>query len=252
MEHGALRREIHARIRDDQSPEAVARYVSRWAKSLPSISKDSIYRYIKSPYGRRLETHRWLKRKRKRGGRASVKSLPGRVFIDRRPRRINERRRPGDAEGDFVVSGKSGRGVLLVVVDRKTRTTFIEKILPVRIGAVHEAFLRIRKRFPEMRTLTLDNDLLFARHRELAKILGIRIFFCHPYHSWEKGTVENANKAIRRDIPKGADISRHSRGFIRVLEAKLNRRPMRVLGYRTPQETLAAHRRRVKNKKSPS
>lgn len=251
VEHEELRQEIHARIRDDQSPEAIAGHVRRQGV-LPFISKESIYRYVASPYGRRLETYRWMRRRRRRGGRVSVKSLPGRVFLDRRPKRINERGRVGDAEGDFVVSGRSGKGVLLVVVDRKTRTVFLELVLAVSISAVHEAFLRIKKRFPEIATLTLDNDLLFAKHAELASLLGIRIYFCHPYHSWEKGSVENANKCLRRDIPKGSDISGYSKGFVQKLEAKLNRRPMRVLGYATPEEMLTAHRKKVKNKKSPS
>ena len=115
---------------------------------------------------------------------------------------------------------------------------------------MHVAFLKIKARFPEARTLTMDNDILFAKHEELAGLLGVKIYFCHPYHSWEKGTVENANKAIRRDIPKGSDISRYSKHFIEALERKLNRRPMQCLGYRTPQEFLGAHRRR-RNKKHP-
>ena len=244
--HNALRKEITARLYDDQSPEAIAGRVRR-SQDMPSISKDAIYRFIASVYGRRIEAYRRRRRRRRGGRRPKVAMLANRVFIEKRPEKINARKNIGDAEADFIVSGKSGKGILLVVVDRKSRVVFIERIIRPNISAVHAAFLAINIRFPEMRTLTMDNDILFAKHESLARILRIRIFFCHPYHSWEKGTVENANKAIRRDIPKGSDISRYGRRFIEALERKLNRRPMKCLNYRTPQEMMDIFRR--KNKK---
>jgi IS30 family transposase len=122
----------------------------------------------------------------------------------------------------------------------------------VTIANVHDAFLRIRTRFPELKTLTMDNDILFAKHETLRHLLRVRIYFCHPYHSWEKGSVENANRVIRRDLPKGSDISQYVKGFFRRIEAKLNRRPMRVLKYATPHEVLERYRAHVqRNKKRP-
>lgn len=246
VRNGELRKEIDSRLLDDQSPTAVARRISKYEKHLPSISKNAIYRYIASVYGSRIETHRFL-RKQKRGKRQGrKKSLSERTFIDKRPKKINERKGIGNVEADFIVSRKNGQGILLVVVDRKSRITFIEQILRITIVDVHHALLRIKVRFPEMKTMTTDNDLLFERHQELEKLLHIKIYFCHQYHSWEKGTVENTNGIIRRDVPKGSDISRYSQQFIVNLEAKLNRRPMACLGYRTPQEVLDRHRKRTK------
>lgn len=247
----ALRNEVEARLMDDQSPEAVARRISCHERHLPSISKNAVYRYITSPYGRRIEAHRARTKGRRTRGRARTAHLLGRTLIDKRPQYINSRMRIGDTEADFIVSGKAGKGIVLTVVDRRTRVVFIEQILSVTIVSVHRAFVRIWERFPELRTVTTDNDLLFAHHTELARLLGIRIYFCHPYHSWEKGSIENANKCIRRDIPKGSDVSRYSPYFIHQLESKLNRRPMRILGYRTPQEVLDAYRKRVKKQKTP-
>ena len=191
------------------------------------------------------EKHRWRKR------RGSKKKLSERTFIDKRSKKINERRHIGDAEADFIVSGKSGKGILLTVADRRSRASFIEQILHVTIANMHRAFVRIKKRFPELKTVTTDNDLLFGRHKELEKLLDIKIYFCHPYHSWEKGTIENTNGVIRRDIPGGSDIFKYAKRFIAKLEAKLNRRPMEVIGVKTPQEMLDEHRRRKKNKKRP-
>ena len=115
------------------------------------------------------------------------------------------------------------------MVDRKIRKTFIEKILPVSIKNFEQAFLRIKKRFPEMRTATTDNDLLLQHHRRLEKLLNVKIYFCHPYHSWEKGSIEHMNGVIREDIPKGSEISKYSKRFIRKIEEKINRRPMECL-----------------------
>ena len=248
VQHKGLRREVTDRLMDDQSPEAIAGYIKNHRRDLPSTSKDGIYRFIASVYGRRIEYHRKHKKARRRGGRPKSASLHHRVFIDQRPRNIEQRRHIGDAEADFIVSGKTGKGILLVVADRKSRAVFLERILHGTIAKVHAAFVRIKRRFPELKTLTMDNDILFAHHEELAKLLKVTIYFCHPYHSWEKGTVENANKVIRRDIPKGSDISRYSKRFINALEEKLNRRPMKCVNYRSPQEVLRIHREKNCNK----
>ncbi len=237
-----LREFVEDNLLDGQSPENIAGRLSEIEERLPGVSKDSIYRFIKSPYGRKIEFARALGKK-KGSRRKNNKSLEDRNFIDNRPVSINERQEVGDTEGDFIVSGKNGKGILLVVIDRKIRVVFIEKILVVSIENVHLAFLRIKKRFPEMRTMTIDNDILLRRHKELAGLLSIEIFFCHPYHSWEKGSVENANKYIRKYIPKGNNISRYSKKFILAVEEKLNRRFMKCLGFRSPAELLAEHRK---------
>jgi IS30 family transposase len=233
---------------DDLSPEAIAGRITEQEKHLPSVSKDSIRRYIKSPYGRKVEYHR-IKQKRKRRRarkRGKLTKLNDRVFIDKRPEYINKRRRTGDAESDFLVSGRSGKGIILNVVDRKSRVLFLEIIRKVSIENVHLAFQRIKARFPELKTITTDNDILLKRHKELEILLGVKIYFCDPYSSWQKGTVENTNKYIRRDIPKGSDISRYSKRFIRLIEEKLNRRPLKCLGYKTPREALNQYRKHKK------
>jgi IS30 family transposase len=155
----------------------------------------------------------------------------------------------GDVEFDFIVSGKSGKGILLTVVDRKIRKAGIEKILPVSIANVEQAFLRIKERFPDMKTATTDNDLLLQHHKRLEKLLGIKIYFCHPYHSWEKGSIEHVNGVIREDIPKGSDISQYSKRFIQKIEEKINRKPMDVLNSFTPDEMFAKYRKRKRNMK---
>jgi transposase, IS30 family len=250
VDHGDLKEAVDGLLRLGLSPETVAGRVTYRLKHVPSISRESVARYLGSVYGRRIEAIRSrLKAKPKAKRRGKHRKLDGRTFIEKRPKHIEKRMRVGDAESDFIVSGKSGKGILLVVVDRKLRKKFIERILPVSIGNVERGFLRIKKRYPEMKTATTDNDILLAKHIRLAKLLKVKIYFCHPYHSWEKGTVENANRTIRQFIPKGSDVSKYSKRFIERLEHRLNDRPMKCLGYRTPNEAMAHHRRRQKNKK---
>ena len=249
VEDRKLRKFITKKLYDDQSPRAISGRLKHKEKKLNYISKNGIYSYIQSVYGRRLETHRKKRKQRKRKKRPKYGKLDGRTFIDKRPKYIEKRQRLGDTEADFIVSGKNGKGILLVVVDRKTRISFLEKIITVNILNVHRAFLKIKKRFPQMRTITTDNDILLQRHKELEKLLCVTIYFCHQYHSWEKGTVENTNKYIRRDIPKGSSISSYSRSFIHNLEKKLNRRIMECLKFKTPFEALREERKKRKNKR---
>lgn len=246
--HPALRKVVEAYLLDDQSPEHIGERIKRYHKDLPPISGRLIRRYIASPYGRRIESHRAkIFRKRWHSRRKKV-TIDGKLMISKRPLYINKRKRIGDAEGDFIVSGKGGSGIVLNVTDRKSRAPFFEKILPVSIPAVERAIGRIKKRFPELRTLTLDNDILFLHHKRLEKKFTIKIFFCYPGRPYEKGANENRNKIVRRYIKKGSDISKVSRPRIRALEEKLQRQIMKCLNYRTPGEVLGRHRKRKKTR----
>jgi IS30 family transposase len=246
VENTILRKFVDTSLLSGQSPEGISgRLKYKREKDLPYVSKDSIYRYIKSPHGRKIEVK--LEKKKKRGRKRGRKGiLDGRTFIGKRPKYINDRKKVGDAEFDFIVSGKNGKGIVLVVTDRKLRTSFVEPIYIVSIKNVHLTAQRIKERYPEWKTGTTDNDLLFARHKELEKELKIKIYFCNPYHSWEKGTVENTNGEIRKDLPKGSNVFKYSVSFFKDIEKKLNDRFMKCLQYQTPFEVLEKHR---KNKK---
>lgn len=246
VENRGLRKFVDYCLLEGQSPEGISgRLKYKREKNLPYVSKDSAYRYIKSPHGRKIEAK--LQKKKKRGRKRKNKGiLDGRTFIGKRPKYINTRKQIGDAEFDFIVSGRSGKGILFVVTDRKIRVSFILPIYNVSIKNVHLTAQKIKQKFPEWKTGTTDNDLLFARHKELEKELSIKIYFCNAYHSWEKGTVENTNGEIRKDFPKGSDVSKYPPSFFRVIEKKLNDRFMKCLKYHTPSEMLEKHRKMKK------
>ena len=100
-----------------------------------------------------------------------------------------------------------------------------------------------------MKTVTTDNDILLRMHKTLEKLLKLKIYFCHPYHSWEKGSIENLNKQIRKYIPKGSDLSQYDKEYISLVEEKCNERFMKVLKYKSPKEKLKEHRERKINTK---
>lgn len=187
-----------------------------------------------------------LKKKKYRKKRPKVTQLKDRVFIDKRPKIVEKRGRVGDLEADFIVSSRGGDGILLVAVDRKIRVCFLEIIYQVSIDQVHSTFQRIKKRFPEMKTLTIDNDILFKMHKTLEILLNIPIYFCDPYSSWQKGSVENRNKIIRKFIPKGSDLKMYDEEDIQAIESYLNSRYLKCLKYKTPQEKLEKYRLRIK------
>ena len=241
----ALRQFVEINLLAGQTPVAIAGRLQNQEINLPYVSKDSIYRYRQSPYGKMLGLKRKIK-KRKNGYKKNYE-LNDRKFLNKRPKIVNLRNRVGDLEGDFIVSGKAGKGVLLVVVDRKLRFVWLEIIYKVTIKNIHQSFLKIKARFPSLKTLTLDNDILFRHHQLLAKLLGVKIYFCQPFHSWEKGSVENVNKQIRKFIPKGSDLSRYTPGEIQEIEQYLNNRFMKCLNYQTPTEVLTKYLQKQKN-----
>lgn len=239
-----LRKFVESKLCDDQSPEAIAGRLKYQEKELPYVSKSTIYDFLDSDYGKLIKKKR--KKIKYRKTRAKVNKLKDRKFIEKRTKIAENRERIGDFEGDFIVSGKCGKGILLVLTDRKTRYVFIERILDISVDNVHEKLLKIKKEFKEMKTLTLDNDILFRMHKTLEKILGTPIYFCHPYHSWEKGSVENTNKFIRKYIPKGSNISKYDEEYIKAVQNKCNERFMKCLDYLTPTEALKKEKQRFR------
>lgn len=246
--HPELRNFVDKHLLDGQTPEAISGRIKHHKKTLPNVSKDSIYRYLKSPYGKNIGFK--LKNRKPKKKSRKVTQIQDRIFIDKRPKFIEKRLRVGDAEADFIVSGKTGKGILLTVTCRKLRVSFLEIIHDVSIDKVHLAFMKIKKRFPELKTLTLDNDILFVMHKDLEKLLKVKIYFCHPYHSWEKGSIENLNGFIRKYIPKGDDLSLYDKSEIKTIERRTNNRFMKCLTFSTPRELLKQHRQRKQKNNS--
>jgi transposase, IS30 family len=245
-----LRSFVERHLMDDQSPEEISKRLKRVEKDLPYVSGSAIRRYIRSVYGRRIEYHRSQVFKKKRRRIAARKHLEGKRMISKRPSKINKRWGLGHMEGDFILPGRSGRGVVFALRDRKVRKNLLEKILPVSIRTVDRALGRMKRRYPEMQTITFDNDILFLEHQKLEKKYGSKIYFCFPHSPWQKPSIENLNKILRRYIPKSSDISTYSRIFIKNLEAKLNRKFMDCLRSLTPDEAYEKEKKQKQRREA--
>lgn len=249
----ALQVFIERELLKQQSPGAIAGRLATGIDGLPFASRDTIERFIRSVHGRRIEYElKLLKRnnKHRRKKRPALEQLQDRTSIDDRPPVITNRERVGDVEADFIVSGKNGNGHLLTVVDRKIRVGFIRKLLPVTIVNMEQAFLDIKKAYPELKSITTDNDLLFRHHKRLEALLGVPIYFCAPYSSWQKGSIENLNKHVRKYIPKSSDISQYNDKYIQFVQDRLNSRFMSVINFKTPAECLKVFRNNPKKEQS--
>jgi len=229
---------IGDKIKQDWSPETISGRIENIDTQIKSISAKGIYKFIDSVYGCHLEKHLAYQGKKKESKTAfKTEQLKDRVFIDKRPKIINKRRRFGDWEGDFIVSGKNGKGVILTLYERKSKYSLLKKFPVQKIESIHQYIFEITGEVV-INSLTLDNDIIFKKHKELSELLGRPIYFCHPYHSWEKGGVENINKLVRRYISKGSDISQYSDEDIQTIQDKLNNRPRKCLKYKTPCEVM--------------
>ena len=241
---------IEKHLLDDQSPEEISKRLKRVEKHLPYVSAFAIRRYIKTPYGRRIEAHRAKVFKKKRRHRGLKPKIKDKRPISKRPSKINKRWGLGHMEGDFIVSGKSGAGIVMGLRDRKIRKNLLEKVLPVSMLNVERALKRIKKRYPEIQTITFDNDLLLLEHKRLERKLNIKIYFCDVHAPWQKPSIENLNKILRRYIPKSSDISKYSRQYIRRLEEKMNRRFMDCLNSLTPDEAYQKEKKQKQRREA--
>lgn len=232
-----LREFVETNIKDDQSPEGISGRIKNIEKNLVSASPKAIYKFVYSVYGRNIEKHLYSRAVKKRGGPKRGKSvlIDGRITIEKRPKKVANRIEFGHYEGDFIESGKNGKGSLLVLIERKTRYPFLMYLENRDTIFVNRTVSELLTGL-SIKSLTIDNDISFQKHEELSEVLQAAIFFCHPRAPHEKGTVENRNKAIRRYVKKRSDLSKYDLSYFKMAEEKLRTRFMKCLDYKTPKE----------------
>lgn len=207
-----------------------------------SISHEAIYQYI---YKERTELIPLLprshKKRKKRGQGKKHKNLhiPNRVSINDRPKYIEKRKQIGHWESDTVISRQS-KFALLVILERKTRFIIMNILHQKTSQQTKNCIINRLISFPDYlrRTITYDNGSENTEHEKVNHILHTNSYFCNPYHSWEKGSVEYAISLIRRYFPKKTDFAKLSKIDIETVETLLNNRPRKCLNYSTPLEIL--------------
>jgi IS30 family transposase len=237
----ALRLEVERMLFKGWSPEIISGRLKKKKQFI--VSHEAIYQWIyrEAPHliGS-LVRSRPAKVKRGFSKRHRRVHIPNRVSIQERPAAANDRKEPGHWETDLVV-GK-GREALQVTVERATRFTRLKRVSDKTAGASSRALKEVLSTVPSSlrKSVTYDNGSENTEHLSVREALGVESYFCEPYHSWEKGTVENTNGLIRRFIPKSTDLSTVSDLWAQEIENWLNDRPRKCLGFQTPAEAINA------------
>ena len=239
LRNDKTRKYVRRRIKHGWSPELIA---GRLKKLHPerSISHEAIYQWIYADARNLIPALVRANKNRKRRGysrRHKKTHIPARVSIKERPEQVQLRQEPGHWETDTAVSRQSV-AALQVSVERKTRLSKLAKLLRKGAHPMSTALTRRLRRYPKWfrASITYDNGSENTEHVRTNRILGTRSYFCEPFHSWEKGTVENTIGLVRRFFPKKTDFAKVSKNRINAVERWLNHRPRKCLGFLTPLE----------------
>lgn len=226
-------------LRRQWSPEQVAGHLARAGRL--SISHETIYRHVwrDKKYGGLLYTHLRGARKRRRkryGAYDSRGRLAGKRMISERPAEVEARSHLGHWEAD-TVAGANSKDCVLTLVERKTGLVLVGKLADrTAEGLSRRAVSLMRRPGAKFETVTADNGTEFHDYKRVERLTGAAFYFARPYHSWERGSNENANGLIRQYLPKGVSMAGLSQHQCNAIARQLNTRPRKRLGFRTPLE----------------
>ena len=228
--------QIAGRLRDDfvDQPEM-------W------VSHETIYKsiYVQGRGELRSELHRCLRtgramRRVRKPRMEQLGRIKDKVMISERPAEVEDRAVPGHWEGDLIL-GAGNKSAVVTLVERTTRFVMLGCIADQRAETVREVVAMLISRLPDAltRTLTWDQGHEMAQHIQLKIDTGIEVFFCDPYHPWQRGSNENTNGLLRQYLPKGTDLSVYTQADLDKIADSLNGRPRQTLGWKNPAEKLA-------------
>lgn len=247
-----LKQYVFDGLKKNWSPQQVAGRVKIDYPDNPemSISHEAIYSFIyRHPQGNiNKKLIKLLPQKRSRRRKTYVTKgvaktkISDMISIEQRPDCINDRSQIGHWEGDLMIGPKQASAIA-TLVERKTRFTFILKLKSRTTQSVTAEIKNKLNSLPQKlrRSITYDNGSEMADHKWLTQKTGATVYFAHPYSSWERGTNENTNGLIRRYLPKYTDFNKLSYKQLLEIQQRLNNRPRKVLGYKTPWEAFKTY-----------
>lgn len=239
---------IESKLRLEWSPEQITGWL-KWDQK-QSISHESIYLHVWSDKrsGGDLYVNlrqRGKKYDKRRHGKSTRGQIINRVSIDERPRVVDNRPRIGDWEIDTVI-GKGHSGALVTIVERKMKFTVSAQVMSKSAADVTQATIRLLRPYKELvHTITADNGKEFAHHEKISKALDAKVYFAHPYISWERGLNENTNGLLRQYFPKITDFKLVTQAEVKAAVKRLNERPRKLLNYKTPSQLMNAVRAKL-------
>lgn len=234
---------VEGLLQDEQwSPEQIASWLA--ANQIAQISHMTIYRHVHTDARQGGTLRSWLrqgrKRRRKRTfGPEKRGRLQGKPMIDSRPGTVETREEPGHWEGDTVIGSVHERACLLTLVERSSGLGLVAKLPHRTTKAVNRATLRlIRESGLPFKTITWDNGTEFHGYKALEEATGVRCYFAYPHRPWQRGSNENFNGLLRQYFPKRKSLARLQQHTCDHITLKLNSRPRKRYGYKTPIERL--------------
>ena len=245
-----LRAWVQQKLQEDWSPEQVSAWLRREFpdRAEMRVSHEAIYQALyvqgrgalRRELVRHLRTGRALRKPRRKEGERRGR-IPGMVNVSQRPPEAGDRAVPGHWEGDMI-DGKAGKSHVGTLVERSTRFTML---VPLPGGKSADAFADaltpVIAGLPDAlrRSLTWDQGKEMGAHRQIAVAADCEIYFCDPHSPWQRPSNENTNGLLRQYFPKGTDLSVHSPQHLQAVADKLNGRPRKTLGWKTPAEAMA-------------
>lgn len=233
-------------VNEGWSPEQIAgRLKKHPPKNLQGarVNYESIYQYI---YEEEWWLYRYLKKKktyrRQRRYKRKINEnslILGRISIHDRPARINERKEAGHWESDTVCFRKQ-KAALSVQLERISLLVRFHRVENKTSNETHKAIQESIESLPQYlwNSITFDNGKEGVCHSKLKDEYNLNTYFCDPYCSWQKGSVENINGLIRHYLPRSADMSKITKEMLYEIQEKLNNRPRKKLGFLTPNEYI--------------
>ena len=241
-----LRGHVEDRLAMGWSPEQIAGRMELDGAE-HRVSAESIYRHAYSPVGRRAGLPRLLaQRKPKRGRRRRngrrEPAIPNRTPIHQRPTKAHLRSQFGHWEGDLM-HFRCQRDILLTLQERRSRLTLAHRLLSKNANAAAEAIAAELGGLPASarRTITHDNGGEFAQHEAVTDAIGLSAYFCDSHSPWQRGSIENANGRLRRELPRKTALTEYTDADIDDVVWNLNTTPRKCLHYQTPIEAFAAN-----------
>jgi IS30 family transposase len=248
--NGELRAWVQGKLEEDWSPEQISRRLTAEFPDDPEmrVSHETIYQALyvqgrgalRRELARHLRTGRALRKPRRTEGERRGR-IPGMVNISERPPEAGDRAVPGHWEGDMI-AGKAGKSQIGTLVERSTRFTMLVPLPGGKsAGAFADALTPVIAGLPDAlrRSLTWDQGKEMQQHARIAVAADCEIYFCDPHSPWQRPTNENTNGLLRQYFPKSSDLSAHSPQHLQQVADRLNGRPRKVLGWKTPAEAMA-------------
>ena len=236
---------VRSYLRKDYSPEQIAGTIRRDKLMERRMSHETIYQYIwrDKAAGGQLWRHlrQSSKQRRKRYNKNDSRGrLAGKRHISERPKIVETRRTRQHIEIDTVM-GKGSKDCIVTLVERKSGYVMIGKLKDRTTRSLNQRCIKLLHReAAKFKTITADNGTEFHQYPEIEATTNTTFYFANPYHSWERGTNENTNGLIRQYLPKGTSMEHLTQARCDRIAKKLNTRPRKRHGFKTPEEILYA------------